>query len=735
MEILEMQIIKSNNFSSVPAHADFHQTFSAPPAYDGPRAGFKDVLWGHKWLFAACLVLCLTAAAFFSFSMPPVYQAKGLLELQAPPSASAFATKDGEGAGAINAQTFDSWIETQIGILESDALVRRVVARLDLQDKLNSEQYTGLPGLVHKYLPVHRKPYTPEDAFELAAKNLRVRQSRLNNLVEITYNADDPHVAAAFVNTLADEYEQENLESRWQMAQHAGDWMTRHLADLRAKLEASEAALQNYSRSNGLMFVADDNKDSVARERLRQIQEALSHAQSERMQKQAQMEIATSATPDSVPQVLDNVELKEYEVKLSDLQRQLAQDKQIYTSSNPKILMLESQIASLQSSFNRTRDSVLTRLRNEYQTSLRDEKMLESSYAEQARLVSGQDDKMIRYDTLKHEVDTTRTIYESLLQKVKESSVNVALQATSVRVVDPAVPPTSPYKPNIPINLSGGLLAGLLVGFTSVALRHRGDRRVHKPGVIQNYLATPELGVIPSFGPRSIKAKEMNERAWLDPNSAVSESFRAVMTSILFASGGRSQIHLVVITSPEAGEGKTTVASNLGAAFAATGRRVLIVDADLRRPRLHNVFGTDRAPGLLEFAEEVRKKGPDVEIGKHAKESGVTDLVVMPSGDCKAGSSTLFHTLRFGEVFAALRREYDTVIVDAPPLLCVPEVRVMARLADGVVLVVRAGSTQVDEAVNAEKFISQDGGNLLGIILNDAPINSTPYYNRYVAAS
>jgi polysaccharide biosynthesis transport protein len=728
-----MHIIKANNYSSVPARADYPATFSAPQVYDAPRTTFRDVVWSHKWLFLSSLILCLGLAALYSFSMPPIYQAKGLLELQAPPSAATFATKDGQGAGAINAQTFDSWIETQIGILESDTLVRRVVARLDLDEKMNAQEFHGLPAIVHKYLFQH-KPYTKNDAFEMAVKNLKVRQSRLNNLVEIAYTSDDPNVAAAFVNALADEYEQQNLESRWQMAQNAGDWMTKHLADLRMKLEASETALQSYSRANGLLFVADD-KDSIAKERLHQIQEALSHAQSERISKQAQMEMASSATPESVPQVLDNAALKEYEVKIADLQRQIAEGRQIYTSTNPKIQMLESQIASLQSNFNRTRDAVLTRLRNEYQASLRDEKMLETEYTNQTRTVTGQDEKMIRYDTLKHDVDTNRTIYDALLQKVKESSVNVALQATSVRVVDAAVPPATPYKPNLPINLGGGLLAGVLVGLTSVAMRHRSDRKVRKPGMIENYLGAQELGVIPSFGPRSIKSKEMNEKAWLDPNSAVSESFRAVMTSILFASGGRSNLHLAVITSPEAGEGKTTVTSNLAAAFAATGRRVLVVDADLRRPRLHKVFETENTPGLVEFAEEVQANGGEADVMKYTKESGVTGLFIMPSGDCKAGSSSLFHTLRFSEVFARLRRDFDTVLVDAPPLLCVPEVRVMSRLADGVVLVIRAGTTQVDEAVNAEKFVAQDGGQLIGIILNDAPLNATPYYNRYVAAS
>jgi succinoglycan biosynthesis transport protein ExoP len=341
---------------------------------------------------------------------------------------------------------------------------------------------------------------------------------------------------------------------------------------------------------------------------------------------------------------------------------------------------------------------------------------------------------MIRYQTLKHEVDSNRSTYEALLQKVKESSVSVALQATSIRVVDAAFPPLKPYKPNKAVNLAGGLLAGILLGVTSVALRHRSDRKVRKAGVIQRYLSTPELGVVPS-GARGRRRADSNVRAWLDPNSPVSESFRSVMTSVLFAAGSRGGFRLVVITSPEAGEGKTTVASNLGATFAATGRRVLLVDADLRRPRLHKVFDVAHSPGLLEFADEVNERGAGASMDSFIEQTSVAGLFLMPCGACAAGMANLLHTLRFTEVFSALRREFDVVVVDAPPLLCVPEVRVMSRLADGVVLVVRAGSTQVDEAINAERFINQDGGNLLGIVLNDAPLSSTPYYTRYVAAS
>src|ERR1019366_2476839 len=301
-----MKIIKSSNFRSVPSGPEYPLVFSAPPAPDSSVPKFREILLAHKGIFAGCVLLCLAVAALATYSTSPVYQAKGLLELQAPP-ASTYSTHDGEAAGAINAQTFDSWIETQIGILESTTLVRRVVARLKLEEQLNAYRPQGLAAPRKKYFSPQRDSITREQAFEIATNNLKVRQSRLNNLIEIFYNAKDPGLAAAFVNALAEEYELQNLESRWQMAQSTGNWLTSHLTDLRIRLENSETALQDYSRANGLLFVADD-KQSVAKERLHQLQEALSRAQSGRMERQSQMEMAAEVTPDSVPQVLDSAE-------------------------------------------------------------------------------------------------------------------------------------------------------------------------------------------------------------------------------------------------------------------------------------------------------------------------------------------------------------------------------------------------------------------------------------------
>jgi polysaccharide biosynthesis transport protein len=724
-----MQIIRDNNLHSLPSAPADGFEYPSSPAVGNSLSYCWDVLWAHQRLFLGILIACLTIAALFTFSSSSVYQARGLLELQIP-AALAYGSRDGQARGTVDGQSFDSYLDVQIGILESDTLVRRVITRLKLAPGAPRRQWWGRGA----------GSAAPEKVFERTKKNLVVRQSRLNNLVEILYSADDPQVAADFVNTLINEYEQQNLEARWQMAQDTDSWLSRHLIEIRTELEASENELQNYGRINGLLLVSD--KDSLARESLHHLQEALSLAQAERMLRQSQMEMSAASSPETVPQVLENPALSGYGVKISELKRQLAEYQLIFTADNPKVQSIQSQIASLETALKQQQLSVLGSLRNQYKAALRNEKMLSAKYAAQVQTVTDQDEKMIRYETLKHEVDTNRATYESLLQKVKEAGVSVALQATNIRIVDAAVPPSKPYKPNHLINLGCGLLAGLFLGLTTVAVHNRSHRSIHRPGALSHYLTTRELAVIPSRArlvPRRLsltgrlRAVESGDlQTWLEPNSPLSESFRSLMTSILYSTENTADSRLLVVTSPCSAEGKTTVASNLAAAFAAAGRRVLLVDADLRRPRLHTVFKLPDSPGLFEFGTEIQVRG-DALVDQFVQPTVVPGLFLMASGSSATSAPSLLYTLDFRKVFSAIRGRFDMVLVDVPPLLCANEVRVMARLADGVILVVRASSSRVEEVVATEKYLREDGGTLVGTVLNDAPYNVNRYYAQYAS--
>jgi succinoglycan biosynthesis transport protein ExoP len=724
-----MQIIQSKDVHPLPIRTEYRADYSDGPSVSTALSDLRDVLWAHRELFLVSVLVCFGIAAIFSFTRVAMYRARGSVELQMPAPTS-YSSRDGD-AQAVTGQSFDAYLEAQMGILESDTLVRKAMQSLNLPERAANQQ------------PHASRATDAEDLLETTKKNLVVHQSRLNNLIEVLYSSEDPRLAADFVNTLVDEYARQNLEARWQMAQSTGTWLTGHLNELRSQLETSETELQNYSRANGLLLVSD--KDSVAKERLHNLEEALSRAQSERIIRQSQMEMATSSSPDAVPQVLNDPAVSGYGVKIADLRRQLADYKLIFTPGNTKIQTLESQILSLEAALKQQRSSIVASLRNQYQAALRNEKMLSAEYDSQARMVTEEDEKMVRYETLKHEVDTNRATYASLLQKIKESSVSVGLAASNIRVVDRAVVPSKRYKPNHIIDLSCGLMAGLMLGLTSVAVSNRSRRTIHRSGVLPSYLSARELGVIPSgygLALRHSSAMEPSStgggrdlQTWLEPNSAVSECFRSVMTSILFSTGGASGVQILAVTSSGPNEGKTTIASNLAAAFAIAGRRVLLVDADLRRPRLHSVFKVPVSPGLLEYATEIQARGAAaVGLDDFVRTTPVPGLFFMPSGRVAPAPPSLAFSSRFAEVFSAIRERFDTVVLDVAPLLCASEARVIARLADGVILVVRATTSRVEDVVAAQRYVQDDGGNLLGTVLNDARPTSIPYYGVSTAS-
>jgi polysaccharide biosynthesis transport protein len=225
--------------------------FQAPPPRAAAGAHLK-VFWAHKGAFVLSAVVCVGLAALITFAMTPIYRARGSLELQTPPG-SGYQMREAD-ASAINGPTFDAYLDTQIGILHSETIIRRVMDKLHLVERMNARKPQGLSGWIAGALPFGKEPYTRETAFESAQKHLTVRQSRLDNLVEILYDDPDPVLAAEFVNAVASEYSQENLEARWRMAQNTGNWLASHLDDMRVKLERSEKALQEYSQKNGLLF-------------------------------------------------------------------------------------------------------------------------------------------------------------------------------------------------------------------------------------------------------------------------------------------------------------------------------------------------------------------------------------------------------------------------------------------------------------------------------------------------
>jgi succinoglycan biosynthesis transport protein ExoP len=366
-------------------------------------------------------------------------------------------------------------------------------------------------------------------------------------------------------------------------------------------------------------------------------------------------------------------------------------------------------------------------------------------------------EKSIQYGILKREVDSTRQLYDAMLQRLKEASIAAAMRASNIRVVDTARAPLSPYKPDATRNSALGVLAGLFLGVALVVMRERADRSIQEPGDSTFYLNLPELGVIPSAQAARhrlyyLRRKQIGEPAapaetglvksdgpdrvelasWQHKPSLVAESVRAILTSILFSGDNGNRPRVLVVTSGSPKEGKTTVVSNLAIALAEVHQRVLLIDGDMRRPRLHEIFGVGNERGLSDILKEnvaLAESG----VAGAIQETKLANLFLLPSGPASNSASTLLFSRQMPGLLKDLQRQFDSILIDTPPMLQMPDARVLGRLADAVLLVIRAGHTTRDAAMAARQRFEEDGTPVLGTILNDWDPKSSggSYYGYY----
>jgi capsular exopolysaccharide synthesis family protein len=707
----------------------------------------------RKLLLAAFAVAGFIGALVFSLAQTPLYRVRASLEIQ-DFNNDFLDLKNVDPTSTENYLTAQSYFQTQIKMLQSESLLGRVI------DKLNLESAQPPLSRVRRLLGASRSPQQPgkETLIQQTQDHLTVRSAGETRLVEIFYESPNPKLAADFANALVSEYIEQSQEMRWESTQHTAEWLTRHLDDMKATLEQLEAQLQDYAQTSGLTFTSE--KDDVAENRLAQLQGELAKAQADRIAKEASLEDAKNKQADSLPEMLDDPMLRDYRVKLTDLQRQLVELSATLTPAHFKMQRVQAQIDELQSAIKTEQGNVLHRLSNEYTTARRREAFLTQAYAEQQKNAAEQASKAIHYNTLKHEVDSSRELYQEMLQRVKQASLAAAMRASNVILVDPAKPPLLPYRPRVLANTVLGLFSSAFLGVGFVFLWECVDRRIQAPGDAQAYLNLPELGAIPMAEAPKLRRtlKEFcsrpkltptfaNNRAlsqggspelatWQNQPSFMAECVRRTLSSILWPGQNGDRPGVLVITSPGSGEGKTTVTSNLGIAIAEIGRRVLLIDGDLRRPRLHKVFGVSNHWGLSDLlcADTPLET---VALEHLVFKTNISGLAVLPSGSNAANPLNLFYASRMSTLLARLRSEFEIVMIDTPPMTHLADARVLARLADGVLLVVRAGKTTTESAIFAAQSFAEDDIRVLGTVLNSFdPYTTGPYgygsYNTYL---
>lgn len=713
---------------------------------ENPSFGLMDYWEGirrYKLVILAFVVVGAMGALLLSFLQTPMYRAHTSLEVE-DLNENFQNLKDNDPTAQVVPP--ESYFQTQVKILQSREMIELVIDKLNLMQRMAPHKHVW-SGLIH-----HTSTPDPalqrEQMVDSMQKNLTVQAWGESQTAEIFYDSPDPRLAADVANTLVQTFIDESRELRWNSTQNTAEWLTGHLNELQKNLDASEAKLQEFARSTGIILTSDKQDvaaDNISQDKLKQIQEALSKAQADRADKQAQYETIKNAPVESLSPTLNDPALQNYLVKMADLRAQLANLSATYTPEHYKVRQVQAQIADLEKAIDAERVGILRRSRSDYEAAQKREDMLSAAYTDQAKNASDMAGKTIQYENLQHEVDTNRELYDALLLRIKQAGLAAAMRSSNVVVVDQAKPPVLPYRPNFPMNTALGLVTGLFAGVGFVLMKDRFNRNIESPGLSPAYLRIPELGVIPAaklasrrfaWFPASanvpLQLKGAGQNGTTREHATLAEAYRATLTSILLPTLHGEGPRVLVLTSPDAGAGKTTVTSNLGMATAEIGRRVLLIDADLRRPRLHRLFEIPNSFGLTDILR-ITTPLEEIPVDQLVRQTKIPGLCLVPSGPTTDGLTSLLYSPRLTEFLQRVAKEFDLVLIDAPPMLHFADARVLGRHSDGVILVLRSGQTKREAAMLARQRFDEDGTSVLGTILNSWDLKNfrSPYAYAY----
>jgi polysaccharide biosynthesis transport protein len=733
---------------------------SHPIAGNRPRpeaaVNYSALLRRHRNAVAAIVGGTLLLSALYTLVAPKVYKSEVILEVM---GINQDFMNSKEVDPTSNQVTGDQYIETQTKLLKSPPVVHRTAQVLGPKVPGAIASGDGVIGTVRGWIgePEVATPAQGEAVILKMLDDAKVKVDGTSDLISLTVLGPEPQLTADTANTLTQQFIEQAQDARGNSAGDTNKFLSAQLADARKKLQDSENDLQNYARQTGIV-IPSESQESVAADKLRQIQTDLAKAEADEADTQAQVEVSHSNPSEAMPQVLDDPTLRDNRARLADLRRQLSDLSVTLTPQNYKIQQLQAQIADLEQQSAHQRSNIIKRLGVQNSATERRKQLLNQAYHQQLGVVSDQSVKEVRYNILKKEVDANRDIYQSMLQRVKEASIVAALRSSDVRVVSPGTPAGSPYRPSFALNLSLGLLLGLTFSTCYILLRERNDASLRSPGQSVKHLNVPELAVIPSarignseripltlrnltagtaletknglsIGNSALVDKDMVQ--YCHDETMMADAYRSAITSILLSRVNGVSPRVILVTSPRPKAGKTTTVANLGISLAEIGRRVLLIDGDLRRPRLGKLFGLQFATGLSDALIDGGTGA--VTLNSVIRTSPVPGLSVLPGGSEPANISKLLHSTYLDSLIEKARSEYDFVLIDSPPMMGMADARLLSRNADGVILISRAGETSPEQLGEARERLADDGTPVIGTILNgcDMRIEDPSYVNGY----
>lgn len=706
------------------------------PSEDSPLLHYLRVLKKRRWTVLATTAIVFTLAVIATLKTIPLYQASSKVAIfPETPNVLGFKNFDDNATD----YQYDVALETQAAILRSDALAMQViqVMRLDENPKFTSS-------------PRHRTGDSVEDSSlrpDAASTTallgrfhggLGIQLIPNSRLVQISYTDPDPRLATEIVNTLVRTFTEQNFKTRYEAATQTSDWLNTEIDDLRLKVQTSEEKLVRYQKDHSILGV--DEKQNIVTAKLDELNRELAAAEMDRIQKEATYKLSTSGDPSAFKAHREGeiTMMGKLRDKQAELDTQRAQLSTQFGAGYPKIAEIDNQLKQIDKEIAAENGRLREQSRDEYLAALQRENLLIAAFNEQKQEANKLNESAIEYSVLKRDAEANRQIYQDLLQRLKEAGVSAGLRSSNIRVVDVARTPTFPIKPNVPRNIQFGLLLGLACGIGLAFTLESLDTSIRTIEEVSAVSTLPALGTIPLQGPVNgsfrkrlktasieLESTESTLVTYARPRSEAAEAYRSLRSSILLSSYGAPP-KVILVTSAVPQEGKTTVSANSALVLAQRGGRVLLVDADLRRPGIDRIFGFRSRNGLSTLISGTQKF-EDVAVPF----AEFPNLTILPAGPIPPQPAELLGSSVMKEYMARWREEFDHVVIDTPPCLSVTDAVVLSPEADRVILVARSGRTTKIVLRRACDLLTQVNARVMGIVLNGLNTRSTEGYYYY----
>lgn len=692
--------------------------FAERDVVDIDLSRYLRIAFKHRWVILGAFLAALVLGVAATLLSTPIYTASATLQIDRQATQ---VLEDADVAPAESLIAGEEFFQTQYGLLRSRSLAERVVDRLGLgsSDAFLEEMGVEAPS-AEDGTAAERTRRRRDLVMRTVQDNFDVSPVRGSRLVSISFDSPDPNLSARIANAYAEAFIQSNLERRFESTAYVRDFLEERIAQTKTRLEDAERQLVAYAGQQQIINLTDSTEpnaqqESLVSRTLSALNASLAAARAERIAAEARWRQANSSALMNLPEVLQNPAIQRLSEERARVSAEYQQKLSIYKPDYPEMQQLSARLAELDQEIASIAGSVRSSVGAQYEVAANEERALQAQVNGLKGDVLDLRDRSIQYNILQREVDTSRTLYDGLLQRYKEVGVAGGVTANNISIVDRAQPPNRPSKPNLLLNIAIAGLIGLGLGVLAALLMEALDETLEKPEDVEEKLGLPVLGVVPL-----LEKGASPTAALADARSSFSEAYYSIRTALQFSTPEGAPASLL-ITSSRPAEGKSTTAYAIALNLARIGRRVLLADGDLRNPSMHRVLGAENDVGMSNL---LSGNGDLPALVKPTSQQGLDFLAC---GPLPPNPAELWGGDRLRMVLEGAGQAYDHVVIDGPPVLGFADAPLLASAVQGTVLVIESKQTRRAQARGALRRLVIGDTHLLGAILTKFNVKATRY--------